>query len=145
MQDLADYQRGLEAARADAKQGWARCWMPARQLAEEAVYCPRGLSPEQLGYAAGLDECFPGGLDEISSFLGRIQGPGPVLVLRPDGWLDPAPAKALARPVDTLVRVASRWHGQQFGNVYLVPVGAAVPVTEPALIAEKRAFLARFV
>ena len=76
---LSEYQRGLEAARADAKQGWARCWIRATQLAEDAVYSCLGLSAEQLGYAAGLDEAFPDG----------------VLVLPTDSQLEP-PAVAVA-------------------------------------------------
>jgi hypothetical protein len=72
MPAYSDYLRGLEAARADARQGWTHCWMQARQLAEEAVYCRCGLSEEQQGYADGLDECFPGGLGEISGFLDQI-------------------------------------------------------------------------
>lgn len=64
-----DYHRGLHAGRAAAKLGWAVCWLAARMLAEEAVYCPSGLSPEQQGYAAGLDETYPGGENEIVQFL----------------------------------------------------------------------------
>ncbi|MDF7815324.1 hypothetical protein [Hymenobacter sp. YC55] len=99
MQAHSDYQRGLEKGRADAKQGWARCWMPARQLAKEAVYSHFGLIPEQQGYAAALDEAFPGGLSEISCFLDQMEPPGQPLRA--------AEAKEvpLSRVVDTLTPV----------------------------------------
>lgn len=69
MQHGSDYERGYQAALSDAKGGWALCWLPARQLATDAVYCPRGLSEEQRGYADGLAAAFPAGLMESPPFL----------------------------------------------------------------------------
>lgn len=140
-----DYQRGLETARADARLGWARCWMPARQLAEEAVYCPGGLSLEQQGYAAGLDECFPGGLAEIDSFLARVRTLGTPMMLRADGGLEPHPCPPSAQSVDRLVRGAARWANRPWGKEDVGPTGALIALAGPAKEPEKTAPLARFV
>lgn len=134
MTRCVDYQRGLEAARVDAKRGWPCCWMPARHLAEEAVYSAAGLSPEQLGYAAGLDEAFPGGIDEIGGFLEGIQPQGPSLVV------DEAreESKSVVAPTDALLPVAV---GKPGGKVFHLRGMVFAWVNN----GRKKPFLARFV
>ena len=55
------FARGYERARADVARGWWHQWLMARELAEDAVYAPSGLSEEQRGYAAALLELCPEG------------------------------------------------------------------------------------
>ena len=71
MREATDFQRGLRAARVDARQGWVRCWLPARQLADDAV-SGAGLSAEQWGYAAGLAEAFPNGVPGLEQLWDRV-------------------------------------------------------------------------
>lgn len=133
MQNSLDYQRGLGAARVDAKQGWQGCWMQARELADEAVYSLLGLSPEQQGYAAGLDEAFPGGLGEISRFLEDIQVPGKLLPgcggeeLTP---LLPAQASALIDTSAPRAVARGRWYCPQQGKVFALRVEAVKTFAE---------------
>ena len=90
------YRQGYAAALSDGQAGWSHCWLPARELAEAAVYGP-GLSQHERGYAAGLAQLFPGGLDEISAFLGPLQLPGsPIRVLEASSLPQPNDFWAIA-------------------------------------------------
>lgn len=53
---MSGYERGYQQARADHARGWWHHWLQARELADDAVYAPLGLSEEQRGYVAFLDE-----------------------------------------------------------------------------------------
>lgn len=146
MQAQEDYERGLAAARADAKHGWARCWMPAAQLAEEAVYSSLGLSDEQLGYAAGLDEAFPGGLAEIGGFLPQLHT-GMVLVLGPEARLEPPVFPVAVMDGLATVVVEEKPSGQRPGARWQWGRrrAANVWVPEPFQYLKKRRYVARFV
>jgi hypothetical protein len=140
MQHGSEYERGYEAALSDAKGGWALCWMPARQLATDAVYGPHGLSEEQRGYADGLAQAFPAGLYEAPPFL---EGPLEDPLLYPEREKSRAAAQQAA---ETAAREEARKPccGPCNGARPAPGVGVRGDAKKELTAEERKQFLARF-
>lgn len=143
MQHGSDFQRGYQAALADAKGGWARCWMQERQLADDAVYGPFGLTEEQQGYKAGLDECFPGG---VSTAPGYMAKPLPVFGFVYAPKVPRAPKAAVQHRAEVPVVAAKKPCEGPCQKLAPAPGLGVVGEDKKELTeAEKRRFMARLV
>lgn len=84
------YARGYQQAQTDQDRGWWHQWLAARELAEDAVYAPLGLSEEQRGYAAALweqspelDASLPQGIANSMRLLDQGPRPGQTPLVHP--------------------------------------------------------------